>query len=210
MESLTTESVRVAVRIMGEGGKDVHVSQLYEPLGLRDPDERRDLRKKFKDMLRCGEVTRVSDGVYRYNFEHMPRERTALARIWRYVRISKTGWTMGDAMMKTGVSKGHLCEYCNWLEKEGFIEQVGRKGTARLFRATARAERHPETPNPPLGLPDPFEKEKNAALKIVRVMLRGSLSSSRTAKEIAESARIILARFEKESVTENENEEEVC
>lgn len=206
--SITADNLRIALRILGAEGKEIIVSQLYEPLNLQGPDEKRDLREILRKMLRYGEVKRVADGVYQYNDGYQPRERTPLARIWNFVRKERPGWRLSKVGLMTGVGMSVVREYCKWLEEKGYIEVIGRDGQARLFRGTDKADRKPETPHPPIRLPCPFDQEKKAALRITSLMLRGYLEKPKTAVDIVAAAKILLARFEPlaaKLVTQNEN-----
>lgn len=207
-EPITTENLRIILRVLGADGKNIVVSQLYEPLGLHEPNDRRDLREMLRNMLRYGEVKRISEGVYQYIEGYQPRERTALARVWSFVRKERPGWRLSQVGIMTGVGMGVVREYCKWLEEQGYIEVMGRDGQTRLFRGTDKADKKPETPNPPIRLPCPFDQEKKAALRVTSLMLRGNLYNPKTAAEIMVAAKVLLTRFEPlaaKSVTTNEN-----
>lgn len=200
---VNAESVRIALRALSVSGSTVSTEQLYAVFGLDDPRARAGLREVTKAMRRAGELHSVTDGVYRYNPDFAPLARPALDRVWRYVRKAKPGWTIAECVMHTGTGLRQVREYCAWLLEQGYITRVGKQVSAYTYRATAQADATPQTPHPPAQLRDPFEREHNAALKIVRLLLRENPTSARVMAEIADAARTLLARF---GSKENENE----
>lgn len=205
------EAVRAALQALGEGGKEISYRLVYEALGLESEAEQAVVRSRISDMTRHGEVKRTRTGCFTYDFRHRPREAKSYETLWRFVRKAKSGWTISDCALMTRISYTQAMRYCNWLEEEGFVERTGRDSrNATTWRATAKADRTPETPYPPLRETDPFARERAAAATIARLLLCADPYAKKTAQNITEACRILLARFDKESVTENENEEEVC
>lgn len=205
------EAVRAALQALGEGGKEISYRLVYEALGLESEAEQAVVRSRISDMARHGEVKRTRTGCFTYDFRHRPREAKSYETLWRFVRKAKSGWTISDCALMTRISYTQAMRYCNWLEEEGFVERTGRDSrNATTWRATAKADKTPETPYPPLRETDPFARERAAAATIARLLLCADPYAKKTAQNITEACRILLARFDKESVTENENEEEVC
>ena len=205
------EAVRAALQALGEGGKEISYRLVYEALGLESEAEQAVVRSRISDMTRHGEVKRTRTGCFTYDFRHRPREAKSYETLWRFVRKAKSGWTISDCALMTRISYTQAMRYCNWLEEEGFVERTGRDSrNATTWRATAKADKTPETPYPPLRETDPFARERAAAATIARLLLCAHPYAKKTAQNITEACRILLARFDKESVTENENEEEVC
>lgn len=73
-----------------------------------------------------------------------------------------------------------------------------------------RRTEHRKRPIRRCGKPTRSRGNRAAAATIARLMLCADPYAKKTAQNITEACRVILARFDKESVTENENEEEVC
>ena len=158
-------------------------------------------------MSKRGEVQRVRKGVNPNTEENgLVGDSPVRERGWRFVRTAKPGWTCKDASLKTGVSLTHVLRFCDWLEQEGFIQAVGRQGTARTFRATQKALQSPEMPQPPSQEPNPFEKECRAAGKIVNLLLYHNPYSPKVAKELARCGEVILARFGSQNEKSNQVE----
>ena len=210
-KKVSKEAVRAALQALGEGGKEISYRLVYEALGLESEAEQAVVRSRISDMTRHGEVKRTRTGCFTYDFRHRPREAKSYETLWRFVRKAKSGWTISDCALMTRISYTQAMRYCNWLEEEGFVERTGRDSrNATTWRATAKADKTPETPYPPLRETDPFARERAAAATIARLLLCADPYAKKTAQNITEACRILLARFDKESVTENENEEEVC
>lgn len=205
---ISTDMVRKAIRALGDGGREVSYRQVYEALGLSSEAEQAVVRSRAADMKRHGEIQPVRPGVCTYDEQRRPRGVRMHTIIWRFVRTTKAGWSISDCALMTRVSYTHILRYVAWLEGEGFLERVGRNSRrAVLFRATGKAQATPETPYPPVREADPFQKERAAAATIIRLMLCADPYVLRTARVIVNSAKILLARFEK-SVNQNENVEE--
>lgn len=211
MESMTvsTELVRTAAQSLGSGGKEISVIQVCEALALDTIETKARARTRMNHMQKHGELTRVRDGVYIYNFDKRPRDPRTYSAIWRFVRKGKPGWSLNDASLMTRVSYRQTSRYCQWLLEEGYLALHGKNGKATLYRATSKADACPETPYPPLRETDPFEREKSAAVHIINALLKQDPYAAKTARTITEAARVLLARFEStpEKVTENENTE---
>ena len=199
---ISIDMVRKAIRALGDGGREVSYRQVYEALGLSSEAEQAVVRSRAAVMKRHGEIQAVRPGVCTYDEQRRPRGGRMHTIIWRFVRTTKAGWSISDCALMTRVSYTHI------LEGEGFLERTGRNSRrAVLFRATGKAQATPETPYPPVREADPFQKERAAAATIIRLMLCADPYALRTARVIVNSAKILLARFEK-SVNQNENVEE--
>ncbi len=206
-KKVSKEAVRAALQALGEGGKEISYRLVYEALGLENDAEQAVVRSRISDMTRHGEVKRTRTGCFTYDFRHRPREAKSYEALWRFVRKAKPGWTLSECAMMTRVSYTQALRYCNWLADEGFIARVGRDArNAITWRATAKADRTPETPYPPLRETDPFARERVAAATIARLLLCADPYAKKTAQSITDACKVLLARFG-ENRTENENGE---
>ena len=203
-QPITMEMVRAAIKSLGAKGAEVSNAQLYDVLGLNLEADKVRLRGRIQDMVARGEVLRVSEGIFTYDFRQEKKDFKALEKLWRFVRKQKPCWTMKDASLLTGVSYSYVTIYFSWLESEGYICSDKRKGHAKLYKATLKADQSPETPYMPASRADPFEKERAAAAKIVRMMLCEDPRLAKTAKGIADACSILLARFGNVKQVENE------
>jgi hypothetical protein len=204
--SITVDMVRSALQSFCSNGEKVTTKQIATALGLKCEAEKARLRKRLSDMAHHGELKRVGEGVFEYNFSHRPRNPQSFSKIWRFVRHAKPGWSINEASLMTHLSYTQVSRYCAWLEEEDFICRVGRDGQASLYQATRKADSHPETPYPPLRDTDPFAKEKSAAARITQLLLCHDPYSKKVSQGVVEACQVLLARFEK-SVTQNENEQ---
>lgn len=201
---VTIVMVRNAMQTLGEKGREVSYRQIYEALGLENDAQQAIVRSRISEMLRHGEVKRISPGLFSYNEKHRAREGKTFSTVWRFVRAAKPGWTITHAAMMTRVSYTQVLRYCGWLEGEGYIERVGRdEKRAYTYRGTGKATASPETPYPPVRDTDPFQKERTAAATITRLMLCADPYAVKTATTIVEACRVLLARFDKQ-------QEETC
>lgn len=212
-KEVTKEKVRAALQALGQDGKEISYRLVYEAMGLESDAEQAVVRSRISDMTRHGEVKRTRTGCFIYDFKHRPREAKSYETLWRFIRKAKPGWTLSECAMMTRVSYTHALRYCNWLAEERFIVKDGRdERNAARWRATAKADRTPETPYPPLREVDPFARERVAAATIARLMLCADPYAMKTARNITDACKVLLARFEK-NCTENENvndSEELC
>ena len=207
-QSVTIDMVRTALRAFGAGAQEISNAQLYDALDLQSEAEKARLRTRINDMVKAGEVQKIRPGAYLYNFKHRSREGKGYAAIWRFVRKAKPGWTMSECALMVRVGYTHVLKYCAWLEDEGFLARVGRTDkNAVTYRATGKADKAPETPYPPRRESDPFERERVAAATIARLMLTADPYAQRTGQAVTEACKVLLARFEKNRM-ETENEEE--
>lgn len=217
-QKITSELVRVVFRSFGQGGLQISNTQIYEALEAESEYEKNCIRTRIKDMLKTGELIKIACSLYTYNFKHKVRDASTArgySKIWRFVRLQKGDWTIKDCTMLTGQNNTHVTRYINWLASEEYIEIIGKgENQARLYRATKKAKQTPETPVAPHTDKDPFEKERVAGAKIVRLLLCNDLYSKATATDIAEACEVLLGRFSKTfnmnndaSVTINENEQ---
>jgi hypothetical protein len=202
--SITQDMVREAIRSFCKGGKRVSNAQLYKLMGLEEGPERDRFRTRISDLIRFGEVIKVSPGLYEYNFKYRSRTNTSFPKIWRFVRTQKPGWSINYACQLTNLSYTQVMRYCNWLENEDFIARNGKSGTTILYRATDKADKTPETPYPDIADRNPFERENAAAADIARLMLCHDPYQPTTSRKIVAACKVLLARFEK-GVTQLEN-----
>lgn len=212
-QKITTDLIRVAFRSFGQGEEKISNMQIYNSLDAQEESQKNTIRTRITDMVRAGEVIKIGVGLYQYNFKYKLRDASTAkgyTSIWRYVRQQKDGWTVKDCSMMTGQNNSHISRYVNWLENSGYVEVIGKgENNARLYKATKKAKISPETPNPPHTDKDPFEKERVAGAKIVRLLLCSDLYSKTVAKEIYEACEVLQARFcikTNDSIMINENE----
>ena len=205
--SITVDMVRSALQSFCSGGRQVTTRQMIAALNLKCEPEKARLRKRLNDMAHHGELKRIENGVFEYNFSHRPRTSQSFGKIWRFVRHAKPGWSLGTAALMTHISYTQVSRYCAWLEEEDYICRAGRDGQAVLYQATRKAVAHPETPYPPLRDVDPFAKEKAAAARIIQLLLCHDPYSRKVGNGVADACRVLLARFGK-NVIQNENEPE--
>lgn len=205
--TITQEMLRNALQGFCKEGEEVSLAQLCAAFDLHTEPEKARIRRRISDMVAHGEISRVRDGVYEYNFSHRPRSPKSFSIIWRFIRKAKPGWSIAEASMLTRISYTQISRYCSWLEEEGHITRAGKNGTTTLYRATAKANASPETPYPPLRDVDPFAKERAAAASIARLMLCADPYSAKTARNLVAACQLLLARFGKiGSQNENGNE----
>lgn len=196
---VTADVMRQAAKSVGAGGAEFGYTLLYQVCGLTNASDsaKAVLRNRVNDLVKAGELKRIKDGVFTYNFSYRSRaESPYRERIWRYVRKQKPGWTLKDVSLMAGASYTHVMRYCAWLEQEGYIAPEGKRGTARTFRATALADKSPEMPQPPTEERSPFDAECRAAGRIVNLMLYGNPYQPKTAQEIVKACKVLLARFD--------------
>ena len=196
---ITKEMIRSAAKNIGSEGKEFAYPLLYEVCGVSESSDvvKASVRTRINEMVRAKELTRIRDGVFTYNSKYRLRgESPFRQRVWRFIRSQKPGWTFKDASLLTGVSYTHILRYCTWLEQEGYIAHAGKQGLVNTYMATDLADKTPEMPQPPTKDHQPFERECRAAGKIVNLMLYGNPYQPKTAQEIVEAAKVLLARFE--------------
>ena len=204
-KEVSKEAVRAALQALGEGSKEISYRLVYEVLGLESEAEQAVVRSRISDMTRHGEVKRTRTGCFTYDFKHRPREAKSYEALWRFVRKAKPGWSISECAMMTRVSYTQALRYCTWLADEGFIIRAGKdERNAATWRATAKADRTPETPYPPTREADPYARERAAAATIVRLMLCADPDSKKTARGIVEACEVLLERFGGNRTT-NEN-----
>ena len=195
------------VQALGKDGAEVSNHMIFNALSIDTEQKKARVRARIGGMVRHGELTRMKDGVYVYNFNRRPRNPRTYCAIWRFVRKAKPGWSLNDVCTMTRVSYTQVRRYCDWLQEEGYISTVGREKNSILYRASHKADLNPETPFPPLRETNPFEQENNAAVQIINALLKQDPYSVKTAKIITKAARTLLERFEK-TITQSENEGE--
>ena len=103
-QTVTKDMVRNAMMALGEGGKEVSHSLVYEALGLKEVAEQDVVRKHINNMCRHGEVRRVERGLFVYDFARRPRESKCAEVLWRFVRKAKPGWSISECALMTRVS----------------------------------------------------------------------------------------------------------
>lgn len=203
-KTLTTPMVRVAVRSLCAGGQRTSNAMLYAFLDLQNEKEKDRLRTRVGDMVKAGELVKVSPGLYEYNFKYRLRDKTPYTRLWRCAREANPGWSFAWASLMVCTPLAIVERYYFWLEKEGYIERCGKDAQTFLYRATGKADRSPEPPYPPHTDNNPFEQECEAAAMVARAMFTCDPYRAKVASDIVAACKVLMARFDK-SFTENEN-----
>ncbi len=202
---ITIDMVRDVLRGLSEEGRKSTITNalLYEAMELdTEPDKVR-LRSRLNDLIRRGELERITPGEYVYHPQNAPgRNGEMYQRIWRAVRSSKPGFSFQDLARVTRASYSHCRKYGKWLLENGYLARHGATGNTALYRTTMQARETLQTPYPPLEMADPFEKEKKAACRLCRAMMERDPYQVAVRKRILESARIILERFDRKNPEE--------
>jgi hypothetical protein len=192
-----TQLREVIQRLTENGKKNITNAMLYETLGLEDEAAKARMRRRITDMVQRSELERIEQGVFKYNPKAQPQRNSEMyERIWRLVRAKEPGWSYQDMAARTRASYTMVNRYCNWLLEEGYIARHGRDGNTRLYRQTAKAKENRQTPYPPVAPTDPFEKERSASCRLVRLMMERDPYQAGVRKKIEKECRTILARFE--------------
>ncbi len=187
--------------LVAQGKNEVSTQLLYAAAGIEDDTKAKDLLRRYVvELTKRGELQRVRSGVYTYHPERAPKRQGEMyQRIWRAVRSQKSpGWTFTDLAQVTRSSYSMVRKYCGWLAEEGYIVRFGKKGVTSTWRTGQKAREHRETPYPPTETTDPWQKEKAAALAIVRVFLEMDPGGKRASEVIVRNARALLERFGEE------------
>lgn len=204
---ITPEVIRVAFRAFGKNDQEISNAQIYDVLEAKTDADQAKIRTRIAEMVRHGEINKISSGHYKYNYNYKIRGTAAAAgytKIWRFIRQAKDGWTIKECSLLTGKDNSHVGKYVNWLQSEGYLKIIGKKEQAKCFMATQKAKMSPETPMPTYKESDPFEQERAAGAKIVRLLLCENLYSPLTAQKIMAECEILQNRFNKKQSEENE------
>lgn len=209
---ITPELIRVAFRAFGQNEQEISNAQLYKVLEAISEADQAKIRTRISEMIKAGEIIKISSGRYKYNYKYKVRGNVAASgytKIWRFVRQVKDSWTIKECSLMTGKDYTHVNRYINWLEGEGYIKVVGKKENSKCFITMQKAKMSPETPMPSYRDSDPFEKERNAGAKIIRLLLCGNLYNASVARELVGACEVLQNRFNKKNQNE-ESEESVC
>lgn len=183
---------------LSEGGaRPVTHALLSQTLGLAGESGKRRLYRQVQDMVNRGELVRTDRGEMRYDpTSAAARHGELYKRIWRAVRAKQPGFSTGDIALVTGAGKNHVYKYMSWLESEGYLRRHGKSGNSVLYAATGKARERRETPYPPAGIQDAYEAERNAACRLVRLLMEREPSVLRS--RILENCAVIMDRFGKD------------
>lgn len=200
MRSVEMDRLRWVVQALSRNGKEaVTNAMIYEAFGLKTEDEKVRLRSRIGDLVKRKEMIRIAPGKYNYNPDAQPgRQGESYVRIWRAIRVQKSGWTFKEIAQVTRVSYSQVRKYCKYLLEEGYIERFGKSGRERRYRTTAKAREQRETVYPPVAIKDPFAREKAAAVRLVRVFLEMDPCTPAARRRILEECGVIIERFKKE------------
>lgn len=183
-----------------DGKKPVTNALLFDAFGLgsgMEPEKAR-LRRRLNDMVQRGELVRLEPGKYTYHPSAKKRHGEMFQRIWRAVRSSKPGFSVGDIAQVTRADYTTVLKYFKALEAEDYLARHGQKGNTRFYRATCKAKERRETYYPPLEITNPFERECGAACRIVRALMERDPDQQAVVKKIVAAAWIIIHRFDPE------------
>ena len=200
MSAIWADQLRALARKLSDNGKkEVTTRALCEALGVTDINGKALVRRSITHIVRHGEFERIAPGVFLWRGDVagvMKRDGERFRRMWRIIRTEKAGWQIADVAAITRLHQATVASYCRWLEKEGYLKICGKRGNARLFRATDKAFRQRETPYPPSAPEDPYGKERSAAARLVRMFMEPNPAICRD--KIITECQAIIARFEQE------------
>lgn len=191
------DAVRGVIQGLTVGGRDpVAYGLLYEAMGITGDREKACVRSRVNELIRRGELKRVQDGLFTYHPKARLRSGEFYQRVWRAIRSAKPGFSWAGIAQVSRVSYTHVRKYGQWLIETGYVERHGRNGPTYLFRGTAACRDTVETPFPPIEANDPFEAERTAACRLVRLFMERDPYQVRA--KIVQQATLILDRFSKE------------
>jgi hypothetical protein len=78
-------------------------------MGLTYEQEKDRLRTRITDMIKAGEVIKITSGLYQYNFKYRVRKNTIFPVSWRFVRTQKPGWSINYVCQLTGRTGDIAC-----------------------------------------------------------------------------------------------------
>ncbi|MCB2186981.1 MAG: hypothetical protein KQJ78_11225 [Deltaproteobacteria bacterium] len=197
---------RALVGLCPDAKTTVSHAQLYLAMGAVEEPQKARIRTRCQDLVRRGELERLRPGVYRYNPEGMPvKQGESYQRVWRAIRAQRPGWTYQDLAQVTRVCYTVVRRYCGWLEDQGYIAPHGREGNTRLWRTTSKARNRQTTPFPPAKT-DPFEAERGAACRLVRLMMVADPSRPHIRAKILINCQQLTSRFSRPEKGENDDD----
>ena len=160
------------------------------------------LRAQVNILARKGEVEKVGTKGLRYTGKPtLSSQAPAREKAWRLIRIQRPGWTVADIACVTHGSANNIARFVEFLLREGYVVQVGRKGTAPCYRTTAKGVQERFAPQPVEQIYDEFLTEKKAAAKLVLHMLTRDLDNEVNRGLVANQLSVLNARF----CTQDEN-----
>jgi len=200
MASVRMDDVRKVLCELSENGKkEVSTSMILDALGLTESGERDVTRRQLVHLVRRNEAIRVKPGLFRYNPAAAPkRSGEGYIRVWRAIRAQRGGFTFKDIALITRYSYSFVVKYSKYLLEQGLIERFGKKGPNMQFRITQKGRETRETPFPPRGIKDPFEKEKKLVLGLVRIFFEGDVCQPARKEKIISICEELLSRFKQE------------
>ena len=179
----------------GADSEAVNAPKLVEILGLQ-PHEKQTLRRRINDMLLRGELRRTEVGWYVYVAEKEPcRFGGSYERIWRAVHVQNTSFTVRRIMQISRFGNITINRYLNFLEKEGFIELIGRDGRSQLYRLTVQGQNFQEVPYPLTSLNDDPNRAERMACAILHRLLLEDTDSPHVRRRICQQLAVLNATF---------------
>lgn len=207
MKTFDMDRLRDVILGLSEGGqRTISNALLFETLGRDDAAGKSRLLRQLQDMVNRGELVRVGRGEMRYEPKSASARHGELyQRIWRAIRAKQPGFTCRDLAVVAAAGANHVQRYVHWLVAQGYLRRHGKEGNTVLYAATGTARERREIPYPPLGINDPWEGERNAACRLVRLLMERDPSGQKTM--IVDNCRAILDRFE---TTPGKGKEAAC
>ena len=192
------DSLRLVIQSTCTSPNDlISNTRLYEIMGLTTEREKARLRSRIGDLIKRGELVRQADGIYSYNPRATPKhDGLAFQKIWRTTRVVSPGFSYMDISLSSGVNVYTVMRYFKFLLQEDYISGNGKRGNTRLFRTTQKGKRQRETPFQPRAIRDPFKDARDAACRVVRLLMETNPYQPKVKQEIAAECRLILDRFE--------------
>ncbi len=196
MKTFDMNRLRDVILGLTEGGeRTISNALLFQTLERKDAAGKSRLLRQLQDMVNRGELVRVGRGEMRYEPQAASARHGELyQRIWRAIRAKQPGFACRDLAVVAAAGLNHVQRYVHWLVGQGYLRRHGKDGNTVLYAATGTARERREIPYPPLGINDPWEGERNAACRLVRLLMERDPNGQK--RLIVENCRAILDRFD--------------
>ena len=204
-EELAPQLRGYAAALSENGKRHVSTLALCAMYGAEDTATKARVRRSIEHMVTRGELERVKPGVFSFHPDKaqlVQRDGLSFQRMWKIIRTERAGCNMADVAATTRLHNSTVSSYVRWLEEQGYVARCGQKGNTRLFRTTEKAFQRRETPYPPVLTKEPFRQERDAAIRIIRELIKATPNE----KAIAESCRVLAARFGSQNEKSNQVE----
>lgn len=190
--------LREAARTLSAAHESVTTPMLYQALGVSKDDqtERSRIRRRCNQLVQSGEMTRLDQGIYRYNKDAASaRVGELVTRMWRAMTSTSSGFSVQDVARISGACLSHASKYISYLADAGYVRQHGKHGNSRLYRGTGKMRETLRAPMPPRTLSDPFADERKHVHELVGLFLLKDMHRPAVQQEIVVHCRAIEARF---------------